>query len=108
MALYDEKLPRGQSYVFGHIGNAHIHSNMLPGNQTEADRFRAIYRDMAREICAMGGSISGEHGIGKLKREYLEIMLGREGVQEIRKIKGVLDPNGILNAHDVIPENRNA
>ncbi len=100
--LYDATLPVGKSYIFGHIGNAHLHVNIVP--ETEAEErhaAREISHTLAREVCAMHGSVSGEHGIGKLKREALALMLGQEGIDEIVKIKKILDPQGILNPDNV-------
>ena len=102
MSLYDRVLPASKSYVFGHIGNAHLHVNMVPETSDEEQTCRAIAQSLAREICAMQGTVSAEHGIGKLKRESLAMMLGQEGVDDIVRIKRVLDPQGILNPGNMI------
>lgn len=102
LKLYDETLPAGKSYVFGHIGNAHIHSNILAENSEELESYRSLSRKLVLEVCKLGGSVSGEHGIGKLKRELLEVMLGAAGINEIRRIKRILDPNLILNANNMV------
>ena len=102
LELYDRKLPSGRAYVFGHIGNAHLHVNLLPQNAKEQEEDGLLYMDLAREVCSMGGSVSGEHGIGKLKHEALEIMLGAEGIEEIRRLKKIMDPNGILNIGNMV------
>ncbi len=102
LKLYDELLPRGKSYAFGHIGNAHIHCNLIPENEEEAISARQIVRGIGQDVCRMGGSVSGEHGIGKLKHEALEMMLGPEGIEEIRIIKKLFDPNLILNIGNMI------
>jgi len=102
LELYDDNLPAGKSYVFGHIGNAHLHANILPENSEELEYYRSLSREIGLEVCKLGGSVSGEHGIGKLKREALEMMLGKEGISEIRRIKRILDPNLILNINNMI------
>jgi D-lactate dehydrogenase (cytochrome) len=102
LKLYDETLPTGKSYIFGHIGNAHIHSNILADNSEELESYRSLSRKLALEVCKLGGSVSGEHGIGKLKRELLEVMLGAAGINEISRIKRILDPNLILNANNMV------
>ncbi len=102
MRLYDATLPSGKSYIFGHIGNAHLHVNCVPETREEEHAYREISHALAREVCAMHGSVSGEHGIGKLKREALALMLGQDGIDEIVKIKKILDPQGILNPQNVI------
>jgi D-lactate dehydrogenase (cytochrome) len=102
LRLY-ESLPSGKSYVFGHIGNAHLHVNMLPDTPEEMEIFREISRDLAKKVCLMGGSVSGEHGIGKIKHDALKTMLGPEAVGTIRTIKRILDPQSILNVGNMIP-----
>jgi D-lactate dehydrogenase (cytochrome) len=102
LKLYDDSLPKGKSYVFGHIGNAHLHSSILAEDAHELESYRSLTLKLAVEVCNLGGSVSGEHGIGKLKHELLEIMLGTEGIDEIRRIKRILDPNLILNIGNMV------
>ncbi|MBI5569842.1 MAG: FAD-binding oxidoreductase [Desulfomonile tiedjei] len=101
MDLYDGMLPAGKSFVFGHIGNAHLHVNLVPESPEEAREFRTLYTTIAREVIDKGGSLSGEHGIGKLKHDALQMMLGGEGIVEIARIKQVLDPYSILNRNNM-------
>lgn len=102
LKLYDDLLPQGKRYVFGHIGNAHLHANALPETEEEAIAARNIVRKIGLEVCKMGGSVSGEHGIGKLKHEALEMMLGPEGISEIKTIKKLFDPKLILNIGNMV------
>ena len=102
LKLYDDLLPAGKSYGFGHIGNAHIHANVIPENEEEAMASRRIVRQIGLEVCKMGGSVSGEHGIGKLKHEALEMMLGPEGINEIKTVKKLFDPKLILNIGNMV------
>lgn len=102
LSLYDTELPVGKSYVFGHIGNAHVHANIVPENAHEAREFRGIYLKLAQEVCRLGGSVAGEHGIGKLKHEALKMMIGSNGIEEIRKVKRILDPKGLLNIQNMV------
>ena len=106
LKLYDDLLPAGKSYPFGHIGNAHIHCNTIPENEEEAISSRQIVRRIGEEVCKMGGSVSGEHGIGKLKHEALEMMLGPEGINEIKTIKKLFDPNLILDIGNMVTIDR--
>jgi D-lactate dehydrogenase (cytochrome) len=103
LKLYDESLPAGRSYVFGHIGNGHLHTNILSKDTQEQQAARALYLRLAREVCDMGGSVSAEHGIGKLKQQALEIMIGTAGIEEIRRVKNSMDPHWILNSGNMIP-----
>ena len=102
LSLYDEKLPKGSSYIFGHIGNAHLHANILASDTAEFEKFNNLHLQMADYVCSIGGSVSGEHGIGKLKKKLLKAMIGESGLHEIRKVKTALDPNWILNPGNII------
>jgi D-lactate dehydrogenase (cytochrome) len=103
LLLLYESLPHGKSYSFGHIGNAHIHCNLLPDSPEEMQSFQRIYLSIAKKICLMGGSVSGEHGIGKLKHEALKLMIGDRALENIMLVKQILDPNSILNIGNMIP-----
>ncbi len=82
--------------IFGHIGENHLHVNVLPANMAEHARAKDVYMQLARRAVALGGTVSAEHGIGKLKRAFLEVMYGPEGVEEMRKVKRALDPRNML------------
>jgi D-lactate dehydrogenase (cytochrome) len=99
MAMYHEGLARaGLEYViFGHIGNNHVHVNILPRSMEEYEQGKALYLDWAKQVVAMGGSVSAEHGIGKNKTEFLKVMYGEEGIQQMRSMKALFDPHSLLN-----------
>lgn len=99
MRIYRDGLAdAGLEYViFGHIGNNHVHVNILPRSMAEYETGKALYRDWARHVVAMGGSVSAEHGIGKIKTEFLELMYGDEGIRKMQQLKQLLDPSGLLN-----------
>lgn len=103
-AFYKEQLNKsGLTYVmFGHIGNNHIHINILPANMDELFQAKALYRTLAKKVVSLGGSLSAEHGIGKIKREYIEIMYGKKGIAEMHRIKQFFDPMERLNKGNVI------
>ncbi len=82
--------------IFGHVGENHLHVNVLPTNMEEYARVKELYLELARKAVALGGTVSAEHGIGKLKKPFLEIMYGSEGVEEMRRVKRALDPAGLL------------
>ncbi len=98
-ALYRERLGAAklESVIFGHIGDNHVHVNILPHSLAEYEEGRRIYLDWAREAVRMGGTVSAEHGIGKLKTEMLKILYGAASVQQMRAVKRVFDPNGCLS-----------
>jgi len=86
-----------ESVIFGHIGDNHVHVNILPRNREEYDAGKALYLRWAAAVAAMGGSVSAEHGIGKLKTPLLEVLYGEAGVREMRRLKTLLDPDALLN-----------
>jgi D-lactate dehydrogenase (cytochrome) len=100
MAMYRRDLAEaGLEYVvFGHIGDNHVHVNILPRDMQEYAQGKALYESWAQQVVVWGGSVSAEHGIGKLKVSLLRVMYGTEGIAEMRALKRVLDPEGRLNA----------
>ncbi len=82
---------------FGHIGDNHLHVNILPRSTQEYDQGKALFLDWARQIIAAGGTVSAEHGIGKLKTAQLVAMYGQQAVAEMRALKRCFDPLGLLN-----------
>lgn len=106
LAFYSERL-RGAGLphaVFGHIGESHLHVNMLPGEEEELARAKALALEFSRKAVALGGTVSAEHGIGKLKHPYLELLYGKKGMEEMARVKAVLDPKGILGRGNIFPE----
>lgn len=106
LKLYQQRLKgSGLQYcTFGHIADCHIHVNILPRNDQEATKGWEIYQQFVDRIIHWGGSISGEHGIGKVKRRYLMDMVGHSGIMEMALMKKKLDPCGILGRGNIIPE----
>ncbi len=98
VALYRRTLAREglQSATWGHIGDAHLHVNILPRNDEEYLRGKALFSEWAHEISAMGGAVSAEHGVGKLKRDFLATMYGEAALQEMARFKLAFDPKGQL------------
>ncbi len=82
---------------FGHIGDNHLHVNILPATAEDYRRGKALIQEWARQVIAAGGTVSAEHGIGKLKTAQLLDMYGREAVKEMRALKRCFDPLGLLN-----------
>ena len=90
-------------YKRQHIGNAHVHLNILPRNREEFLRAKELYRLFVQKAIDLGGTLSAEHGIGKLKSGYLVSMYGEAGIREMAKIKKTLDPDLVLNIGNLIP-----
>lgn len=85
-----------QTAIWGHIGNNHLHVNVLPNSAEEYQRGKALYAQWAQEVTAMGGAVSAEHGVGKLKRDFLTVMYGEDHLREMATMKRQLDPTGVL------------
>lgn len=90
--------------IFGHIGDNHVHVNILPRNDDEAARAWDIYRRFIHQAIDLGGTISAEHGIGKLKREYLRELYGDQHLREMAALKRAFDPVGILGRGNIFNE----
>lgn len=105
LRFYEETLDsQGMEYViFGHIGNNHLHVNMIPRSNEEVKEGMDNYLLFARKAVELGGTISAEHGCGKLKRAFLEVMYGHQGISEMQAVKKALDPKWILNRGDMVP-----
>ncbi|MBM4148054.1 MAG: FAD-binding oxidoreductase [Lentisphaerae bacterium] len=99
LALYRNDLGKtGLDHVsFGHIGNNHVHVNILPGSMDDYRRGKELYLRWARKAVSVGGTVSAEHGIGKLKKDMLHIMYGDSGIAEMRRVRRIFDPDHTLN-----------
>jgi len=94
MAAYRAvRLPK---LCFGHIGDNHLHLNLLPRDAAELAAARLVYRSLAERAVALGGTVSAEHGIGKLKRALLAHQLGEGELASMRALKRAADPAWIL------------
>ena len=99
LKFYKEKLNEsGLEYViFGHIGDNHLHANMIPKDENEATAARHLYGRFIAQSIMLGGTISAEHGIGKHKSKYLYVQYGERYLNEMAELKRAFDPNGILS-----------
>ncbi|MHB1950871.1 MAG: FAD-binding oxidoreductase [Acidiferrobacteraceae bacterium] len=91
--------------TFGHAGNGNLHVNIMvdPASQAEATRASACLRELFLAVLALGGTLSGEHGIGTDKLPFVSLEQSPQLIDLERRIKSVLDPNGILNPGKAIP-----
>jgi len=90
--------------IFGHIGDNHVHVNILPRNDDESAKAWEIYLKFIRRAVEIGGTISAEHGIGKLKREYLCELYGEQHLREMADLKHAFDPAGILGRGNIFDQ----
>ena len=108
------QFPReGMHYtIFGHIGDCHVHFNFITASDAERTVAKKLYLELARQAISLGGTISGEHGVGKKylpvngkNIPYLELMYGEAGLQEIARVKRALDPELRFNLGNMVPLN---
>ena len=90
--------------VFGHAGNNHLHVNILPRTREELREAKELYPKFAAQIVARGGSIAGEHGIGRIKRELMRLQYNREEIETLWQIKRFFDPQLLLAPEVLLPE----
>ena len=90
---------------FGHAGDGTLHVNALLDLADEAQKARAhaAIEEMFRAAIELGGVLSGEHGIGLAKAQYMTLQFAPEQLALMRRIKRVFDPNGILNPGKIFP-----
>jgi D-lactate dehydrogenase (cytochrome)/glycolate oxidase len=85
--------------TFGHAGDGNLHPTIV-FDQSEARSLaaaQAAFGDIVRDAIALGGSITGEHGVGSLKTDFMSAMVGAPERALMRRIKAAFDPCGILN-----------
>jgi glycolate oxidase len=85
--------------IYGHAGEGNIHPTFLTDrkNADEMKRAKSAISEMMRECLDLGGTISGEHGIGVDKMPFLKLEIGKVGYEVMKRLKESLDPKGIMN-----------
>lgn len=100
-ALLEERYPGWELCLFGHIGDGNLHVNIMKPDAMEKAEFLAKTHDVDANLMALvkahRGSVSAEHGIGLLKRDWLGHSRSPLEIDLMRQVKGILDPKGILN-----------
>ena len=92
----------GLNYVnFGHIGESHLHFNFLAENDQESLKAKVYMQTICRKAVSLGGTVSAEHGIGKLKKPYLKIMYKEEDIKSMANLKKIFDPNCLLGLDNI-------
>jgi len=91
--------------VFGHIANGNVHVNILydPQNPKQADNAEPCLNALFDLVVALRGTISGEHGIGVVKRDHIYREVDNQTLQLMQNIKAQFDPANILNPNKVLP-----
>jgi FAD/FMN-containing dehydrogenase len=94
----------GVDYVlFGHIGDAHLHVNVLPNSGAEFKGAQTLLLNFARHAVELGGTVSAEHGLGKRKAHLLELQYTAAQIESMKAVKRRLDPEWLLNQGNVFP-----
>ncbi len=89
-----------ESVCYGHAGDGNLHVNIIKGNLSDTfwnEELTVAIRELFTQVIEMGGTISGEHGIGLVQKPYMDLAFSPTGLGLMRGIKQVFDPKGILN-----------
>lgn len=94
-----------ESAAWGHIGNNHLHVNILPRNEEDYAAGKKLFAEWAQTVTDMGGAVSAEHGVGKIKRDFLTIMYGEDQIEQMAALKAQLDPKAQLGRGNLFAPN---
>ncbi|MFQ3574662.1 MAG: FAD-linked oxidase C-terminal domain-containing protein, partial [Thermodesulfovibrionales bacterium] len=91
--------------TFGHAGDGNLHPTILADerNKEEMERVHKAVDEIFAVALKLGGTLSGEHGIGMAKLRYLKDEIGESGIALMRTIKSAIDPKGIMNPGKLVP-----
>jgi len=95
------------SVCYGHAGDGNLHVNLLKEGISDRDwedRLPVCIEEIFRHTTALGGTISGEHGIGLVQKRYLPIAFSPAELAILRSVKQAFDPNGVLNPGKIFPD----
>lgn len=106
VAMYRATLAEAglESAAWGHIGDNHLHVNVLPRSQGDYLRGKELFKRWARTVTELGGAVSAEHGVGKVKRDFLAVMYGGVHVREMARVKRAFDPFSQLGRGNLFSE----
>ena len=95
-----------KSVCYGHAGDGNLHVNIIKGDMSDAawrDELPKAVREIFEFTVSLGGTLSGEHGIGLVQRPYMDIAFNAVQLDLMRGIKQLFDPKGIMNPGKVLP-----
>lgn len=98
-----------KSVCYGHAGDGNLHINIIKGDLSDQQwnqELNKAIREIFELTVSLGGTLSGEHGIGLVQKEYMDIPFGSVELNLMRQIKKVFDPKGILNPGKIFPDDR--
>jgi glycolate oxidase len=92
--------------TFGHAGDGNLHPTCLTDarDEDEMNRVEEAFAEIFEKAIELGGTLTGEHGVGVTKAPYLEWKIGKAGMEVMRGIKQAIDPNGIMNPGKVFAD----
>jgi FAD/FMN-containing dehydrogenase len=96
----------GPFFRYGHVGNGHPHFNLLAEDAAALRRGESAVHEICRRVVAMAGTVTAEHGVGKLKRPFLAYQYPPAILEAMRAVKGTLDPDGILAPGNIFSDGR--
>jgi len=88
--------------TYGHAGNGHPHQNFIAENVDTLARINSAVDETLRAVIAIGGTVSAEHGLGKLKKHWLSLQSSERQIGVMRALKNSLDPHGILAPGNIL------
>jgi glycolate oxidase len=104
-ARYDVLIP-----CYGHAGDGNLHATPVKKPETSMEEWHeqlpALLSDLYREVARLGGTISGEHGVGSKRASFLPLVMDPTLIALQRRIKGAFDPNNILNPGKIFPSSQ--
>ncbi|MBI3307747.1 MAG: FAD-binding oxidoreductase [Candidatus Melainabacteria bacterium] len=87
--------------IYGHIGNGHPHYNFIAKNAEEKKQILQVVHSTCKKVTTMGGTIAAEHGIGKIKKDFVKYQYPKQLIEAMRAVKISLDPNNILAPNNI-------
>lgn len=97
-----------QSVCYGHAGDGNLHVNIIKGDMSDENWQTEVpkgIREIFELTVSLKGTLSGEHGIGYVQKNYMDIAFNATQLQLMKSIKNIFDPNNILNPGKILPDN---
>jgi glycolate oxidase len=95
-----------KSVCYGHAGDGNLHINIIKGDLSDDfwnKELKTAIREIFQLTVQLGGTLSGEHGIGFVQKEFMDIAFNEVQLSLMRSIKAAFDPNGIMNPGKIFP-----
>lgn len=96
------------SVCYGHAGDGNLHVNIIKGDMSDENWLTEVpkgIREIFELTVSLKGTLSGEHGIGYVQKNYMDIAFNQTQLQLMKSIKSIFDPNNILNPGKILPDN---